>query len=761
MKNWFLFLAMSILMMNAAFAQDLPPDTEYLSENGAWIPGVRCGTEYSPSPAGVYAAEHIQQWRQKTAGATLVIPVAFHIITSSGGAGLVPMWQLEAQIDTLNSAFNASGYGFYLAHVDTTANNSWYNVGINSAEETAMKQALAIDPAHTLNFYLANLGGGLLGWARFPWNYPENHFMHGVVILNSSLPGGTAFPYDEGDTGTHEIGHYLGLFHTFQGGCTPPGDEVDDTPYESSSAFGCPIGRDTCPQPGVDPIHNYMDYTDDACMYEFTPLQAVRMDSLVAIYKPGLLEGLVATPNPPANLAAFSNYTTPTSMQLSWDDPTTLVTGDTLEAGFYHIHVQRDGAWIDSVQSVVEQYVDTGLVDGQEYTYTIYAKLDSNGVSSQAISASWIAGGSPVPAPPVFFAIAGNQQQVKIYWTSAAVNVDSTTMDDYAGVILYQNDLEVATFTRASGDTGIIDSGVYAPAIPGNYQWHITSVDNENPPNQSAPTAKLATPLSVPIVDQFIASGEPDPAIWINTTTDVNNRSDNPPSSPFALNLNGRPNGEETVELKPLDLSGMEGSGVMLSYYYQPQGNGNAPEPEDSLQVWFRNSLGEWVMVRFYEGSPLQPFQQEIIDIENAPNGGGSYFHGQFQVKFRSLGGASNFPNDDWFIDDVRLETPVGIAQEGEIAPLEFSLSQNYPNPFNPETTIRYRLPEAANVTLKIIDPLGRTVRSLVNGYQSAGENRVIWDGKNDRGNPAGSGVYIYTLEAEGKVYRKKMILLR
>ncbi len=760
MKKLFLFLSMGILAINVVFAQYPAPDTEYLSENGDWVPGVRCGTEYSSSPVGMYAAEHLQRWRQKTAGATITIPVAFHIITNTSGQGLVPMWQLEAQIDTLNNAFAGSGYAFYLAHVDTTANNAWYTVS-GGATEVAMKQALAIDPAHTLNFYLANLGGGLLGWAYLPWSFPEGHYMHGVVILNSSLPGGTAFPYNEGDTGTHEIGHYLGLYHTFQNGCNPPGDEVDDTPYEGSEAFGCPIGRDTCPQPGVDPIHNYMDYTDDACMYEFTPLQAVRMDSLVAIYKPGLLEGLIATPNPPANLAAFSNYTTPTSMQLNWNDPTTLVSGDTLEAGSYHIHVQRDGAWIDSVQSAVEQYVDTGLVDGQEYTYTIYAKLDSNGVSSQALSASWIAGGSPVPAPPVFFAIAGNQQQVKIYWTSAAVNVDSTTMDDYAGVILYQNDLEVATFTRASGDTGIIDSGVYAPAVPGNYQWHITSVDNENPPNQSAPTAKLATPLGLPIVDQFIASGEPDPAIWINTTTDVNNRSDNPPSSPFALNLNGRPNGEETVELKPLDLSGMEESEVRLSYYYQPQGNGNAPEPEDSLQVWFRNSLGDWVMVKFYEGSPVQPFAQETIDIENAPNGGGSYFHGQFQVKFRSLGGASNFPNDDWFIDDVRLETPLGIAQEGEIAPVEFSLSQNYPNPFNPETRITFTLPERRNVKLLIYNLLGQPVRTLVNGAIAPGHHEVTWDGRNDAGIPLASGVYVYRFEAGEFKRVQKMVLLK
>ncbi|MCA9730449.1 MAG: zinc metalloprotease, partial [Candidatus Eisenbacteria bacterium] len=116
----------------------------------------------------------------------------------------------------------------------------------------------------------------------------ESNVLHGVVVLYSSLPGGTAVPYDEGDTGTHEVGHYLGLDHTFANGCSAPGDGVADTPYEASPAFGCPVGRDTCSQAGLDPIFNFMDYTDDACMDEFTPNQATLMQNSVAVYKPSL-----------------------------------------------------------------------------------------------------------------------------------------------------------------------------------------------------------------------------------------------------------------------------------------------------------------------------------------------------------------------------------------------------------------------------------------------------------------------------------------
>jgi hypothetical protein len=224
------------------------------------------------------------------AAGSVTVPVYFHVINNGSGIanGNIPNSQITAQIAVLNAAYAATPFRFNLVAVTRTTNVAWYTMSPGSTAEAQAKAALRVGGAGTLNVYSANPGGGLLGWATFPQDYARSPANDGVVILFASVPGGSAEPYDEGDTGTHEVGHWLGLYHTFQGGCSVKGDLVDDTPAERSAAFGCPAGRDTCTSKkalGADPITNFMDYTDDYCMFEFSNLQSSRMDTLHAQYR--------------------------------------------------------------------------------------------------------------------------------------------------------------------------------------------------------------------------------------------------------------------------------------------------------------------------------------------------------------------------------------------------------------------------------------------------------------------------------------------
>lgn len=215
---------------------------------------------------------------------TINVPVYVHVITN-GSQGSVPGSRITKQIKVLNTAFagnqGAGGahtpFHFNLKGVTRTNKAAWYDLKPGSAAEKAMKSKLKRGGKGTLNIYVTHLGGGLLGFAYLPQQGAANSVKDGVVILNASLPGGSANHYNLGDTATHEVGHYLGLLHTFQGGCKGSGDGISDTPKEKSPAFQCPVGRNTCSAPGKDPIRNFMDYSYDGCMHEFTKGQSNRM----------------------------------------------------------------------------------------------------------------------------------------------------------------------------------------------------------------------------------------------------------------------------------------------------------------------------------------------------------------------------------------------------------------------------------------------------------------------------------------------------
>ena len=227
------------------------------------------------------------------ASLSATVPVWFHVITN-GSLGNLTSQQINAQIAVLNTGFGGgeggddSGFSFSLAGVTRTDNAVWYASRSGGAEHD-MKTTLKRGDDGTLNVYTTS-GGAYLGWAYLPEiTDTAQDYLDGIVIDWRTVPGASneyADRFDEGDTLTHEAGHWLNLEHTFYGQCNKSGDFVNDTPPQKSPSSGCPEGNDTCPrQAGLDPIHNYMDYSDDDCITQFTPGQSQRMRDAWLFYR--------------------------------------------------------------------------------------------------------------------------------------------------------------------------------------------------------------------------------------------------------------------------------------------------------------------------------------------------------------------------------------------------------------------------------------------------------------------------------------------
>jgi hypothetical protein len=173
-------------------------------------------------------------------------------------------------MDVLNDDFSSTGFQYVLKDIDWTVNYNWaYN-----SDEMGMKRALRRGSYSALNLYfITNIGNGNTGYCYYPTNAPQGSttfYRDGCTMSSWTTPGGGS-QFSLGRITTHEVGHWNGLIHTFEGNnCNGYGDYVNDTPSQSGPSSGCPSGRDSCPSlAGLDPIHNHMDYTDEYAYSHF------------------------------------------------------------------------------------------------------------------------------------------------------------------------------------------------------------------------------------------------------------------------------------------------------------------------------------------------------------------------------------------------------------------------------------------------------------------------------------------------------------
>jgi hypothetical protein len=225
----------------------------------------------------------------RTSGLELRIPVHVHVIHDDDEHGATER-QVRRQLEVLEDAYAggqsedaaATNFSFRLATFERVRNDYWYHATIDSRADRRMRRQLHQGDASELNLYVlspraSDSQGTVLGWSSAPWQVADTPALDGVTVHEGSLPGGDLLFYDRGDTAVHEVGHWLGLLHTFEGGCSEPNDLVEDTPAEAVPSSTCEADKDTCSLDGLDPVHNFMDYAEDACMDMFTPGQVARM----------------------------------------------------------------------------------------------------------------------------------------------------------------------------------------------------------------------------------------------------------------------------------------------------------------------------------------------------------------------------------------------------------------------------------------------------------------------------------------------------
>jgi len=401
------------------------------------------------------------------------VQVAFHVIHSLSGNGNISDLMIYNQINVLNEAYEQYNIIFTLSSIDRTANDNWFS-DMESYEQQ-YKQQLNIDPAHHLNIYTGNMPG-LLGWSYMPYSWSESYYMHGVCLSYTCLPGGT-YPYNLGKTASHEVGHYLGLLHTFDNGCNAPGDYVNDTPYQDdgNNIYTCNPNLDTCPnQLGTDPVHNYMNYVDDACLTEFTNGQSERMDEMIAQYRPSLLDNPVApswltTPTldltVPANSSIAVDFTFDATNTYGGDYYTAInyssVAADTTIEGYATLQIIGAPQIESSTSSI-----DFGGVYVNDTT-SMQLFLSNTGTDDLVIS-------SIVSDPEVFFTapsagVIGPEESMNV-----TVYFLPTVLGYYAGsVTAYSNDADDSVFVIP----------VYGEGLVSPMQFSVAAISDTMAPN--------------------------------------------------------------------------------------------------------------------------------------------------------------------------------------------------------------------------------------------------------------------------------------
>ncbi|MFQ6608833.1 MAG: choice-of-anchor B family protein [Fidelibacterota bacterium] len=506
-------------------------------------------------------------------------------------------------------------------------------------------------------------------------------------------------------------------------------------------------------------------------------------------------------PNPVEHLTAYSDYSTPTSIALTWEDPTLLAGGGDIPP--FTVVIERDSVVVAEVSAGTESYVDGGLVDGEYYFYTLFVRLTESDSTSIISAADAICGGSPVPSFPENFSGSEEGGIITLSWTNPTTQIDGTPLDDLAGIYIYRNGNFFANVITS--EAGAIVSWQDEPEYGFSYDYQILAVDNESEQNTS----------SITDLYRFWMGDVPDFLIW--------NPDNISPTSATGLSRSFYELGRSAAEVQNLTEFG--GNLFTTGYKAVFVLCGFAPE---TYEIWDGQwgTQGDLFKLRYYLNDGGSMYMEagdefsnlnaatvtELFSVDVALQGGydlegivgedGTFAAG---MTFDYAGDASEidqlvplveaFPifsnsgtpfftgvaNDGGtyrtiaatfefggLVDGATTKTVLldsmlhflvdaeDLSMDDPAVPSVFALYQNFPNPFNSSTTIRLSVPDEGDVQLTIYDVLGREVSTLISGELVRGSHELIWDASS-----VSSGIYIYRLTRSGETLSKRMILLK
>ncbi len=714
--------------------------------------------------------------------ATVTIPVVFHVVYNTAAQNVSDA-MIQNQLAVLNadyggtntdianlpSAFSSikagnTGIQFCLAQRDPSGNattgivrKSTTTTSFTSDDKVKSSSTggdNAWDATKYLNIWICNLGGGLLGYAQFPGGAASTD---GVVILYSSLPGGSSAPYDKGRTMTHEVGHWLNLRHIW-GDASCGNDLVSDTPTQSTSNYGCPaFPHVTCSNgPNGDLFMNYMDYTDDACMYMFSAGQSTRMNALFA--SGGARVGLVTSQGcvPPSTTCGTptglaSSSITSSGATVSW----TAVSGATSYTLQYKTSAATTWTTVSGITTTSRAL--TGLAASTTYNYQVSATC-SSGTSAYSAASSFTTSGTTSCGVPAGLAASSiTSSGATVSWTAVSGATSYTLQYKTSAATTWTTVSGITTTSRAL--TGLTASTTY------NYKVSATCSSGTS----AYSTAASFTTTASSTVTYCAANGSNRTYEWIDLIKIGSISRTSATESGGYVNTGLSTNLVIGSTNDTIRFSAGFASTIYTEYwkiYVDFNKNGVFTDAGELVVSGSTTGSGTYYAVFSVPSTVTAGSTRMRVVMSDASTATscGTFTYGEvedYTVNFTTTGKLASYAATE--NPGVIFNATSGKAAENEpvVAKKNLSVTKEtvltvYPNPVSNAAEIAFNLAAEGNAKIKLVDISGRTIIEKDLGQLYEGDNRYTLDNLNQ----LESGAYIILLDVNGKTISNKRISL-